>query len=176
MIFDKRIFIIFITNIILVHLMILINSGITFTSFNLFIIGPIYILAPLYLRTRHFFICAFLTGLWVDAAIPSPYGLITTSMVCIGTFIHLLRLRFRAEENFHPIILSHLSNFICATLVLCTSVNSIRGFLDLLFLSSIELLTSHLILMLIAPWFFNLQRSLFRLMKSKVEPDSLPFG
>ena len=88
--------------------MLLINSKITIAGFNLFILGPIFIIAPLYLRADQFFITTVLTGFWVDLRLPTPFGLVTLLMLTIGSFILLIRLRFRAEKNFHPSLLAHI--------------------------------------------------------------------
>jgi hypothetical protein len=115
MIFDKRILLLFASNVLLLHLMLLVNSSITFAGFNLFILGPLFIIAPLYLRADQFFITSLLTGFWVDAALPTPFGLVTLLMLSIGSFILLIRLRFRAEKNFHPALLAQIANFITGT-------------------------------------------------------------
>ena len=80
MIFDKRSLLLFASNVLLLHLMLLINSSITIAGFNLFILGPIFIIAPLYLRADQFFITTVLTGFWVDAALPTSFGLVTLLM------------------------------------------------------------------------------------------------
>ena len=56
--------------------------------------------------------------------------------------------------------------------VQASSVNHLR---ELLSSSLIELTLSHLVLIAVAPWFFNLQRLLFTVFDSKTEPESLPF-
>ena len=65
MIFDKRSLLLFASNALLLHLMLLINSSITIAGFNLFILGPIFIIAPLYLRADQFFITTVPTP-WLD--------------------------------------------------------------------------------------------------------------
>jgi hypothetical protein len=176
MIFDKRSLLLFASNTLLLHLMLLINSSITFVGFNLFILGPIFIIAPLYLRADQFFITSLLTGFWVDAALPAPFGLVTFLLLTIGSLILLIRLRFRAEKNFHPALLAHLANLITGLTLFYFSVSA--NFSDvalLLSTSFIELAISHLVLLFLAPWFFNFQRSLFSIFDTKTEPESLPF-
>lgn len=176
MIFDKRSLLLFASNALLLHLMLLINSSITFVGFNLFILGPLFIIAPLYLRADQFFITSLLTGFWVDAALPTPFGLITLLLLTLGSLILLIRLRFRAEKNFHPALLAHLANFITALTLFYFSVSgSFSDLFILLSTSFIELALSHLALLFIAPWFFNFQRSLFSIFETKTEPESLPF-
>lgn len=176
MIFDKRSLLLFASNVLLLHLMLLINSSITFVGFNLFILGPIFIIAPLYLRADQFFITSLLTGFWVDAALPTPFGLVTFLLLTIGSLILLIRLRFRAEKNFHPALLAHLANLITGLTLFYFSVSA--NFSDVVLLLStsfIELAISHLVLLFLAPWFFNFQRSLFSIFDTKTEPESLPF-
>lgn len=176
MIFDKRSLLLFASNALLLHLMLLINSSITFVGFNLFILGPIFIIAPLYLRADQFFITSLLTGFWVDAALPTPFGLVTFLLLTIGSLILLIRLRFRAEKNFHPALLAHLANLITGLTLFYFSVSA--NFSDvalLLSTSFIELAISLLVLLFLAPWFFNFQRSLFSIFDTETEPESLPF-
>lgn len=176
MIFDKRSLLLFASNILLLHLMLLVNSSITFVGFNLFILGPIFIIAPLYLRADQFFITSLLTGFWVDAALPTPFGLITLLLLTIGSLILLIRLRFRAEKNFHPALLAHIANLVTGITLFYFSVSAnFADFFILLSTSFIELTISHLALLFVAPWFFNFQRSLFSIFETKTEPESLPF-
>ena len=176
MIFDKRSLLLFASNVLLLHLMLLVNSSITFAGINLFILGPLFIIAPLYLRADQFFITSLLTGFWVDAALPTPFGLVTLLMLSIGSLILLVRLRFRAEKNFHPALLAQIANFITGLTFFYLSVSSnFTDFFNLLSSSCIELIISHLALLGIAPWFFNFQRSLFSIFETKTEPESLPF-
>lgn len=176
MIFDKRCLLLFASNALLLHLMLLANSSITFVGFNLFILGPLYIIAPLYLRADQFFITSLLTGFWVDAALPTPFGLFTFLLLTIGSLILLIRLRFRAEKNFHPALLAHAANLIAALTLFYFSLSAnFSDFFVLISTCFIELISSHLVLLFIAPWFFNFQRSLFSIFETKTEPESLPF-
>ena len=175
MIFDRRILIFLTTNFLLLHLMLLVNSGITFAAINLFVLGPACILPALYLRADHFFMTAIITGLWIDAALPSLFGMMTVLIPTIGTFILLTRRRFRAEKNFHPCLLAHLANFSLALAIIYTLIIEGASSYNLVVVHSIEFALSHLILLFVAPWFFNLQRLLFSISDSKTEPESLPF-
>lgn len=176
MIFDKRSLILFASNILLLHVMLLVNSTITFWAFNFFILGPIFIIAPLYLRADQFFITSILTGFWVDAALPTHFGLITILLLIIGSIILLVRLRFRAEKNFHPCLLAHVANLITgATLFYFSASTNLSDFFSLFSTNFIELIASHIALLFVAPWFFNFQRSLFSIFKTKTDPESLPF-
>ncbi len=176
MIFDKRSLLLFASNALLLHIMLLINSSITFVGFNLFILGPLFIIAPLYLRSDQFFITSLLTGFWVDAALPTPFGVVTLLMLTIGSLILLIRLRFRAETNFHPTLLAQIANFIAGiTLFYLSTDTNLIDFRIPLSASFIELIISHVALLIIAPLLFNFQRSLFSIFKTKTDPESLPF-
>ena len=175
MIFDRRVLIFLATNFLLLQLMLLVNSGITFAAINLFILGPACIFPALYLRADHFFVTAIITGLWIDAALPSLFGIMTVLIPTIGTLILLTRRRFRAEKNFHPCLLAHLANFTLVLAIIYTLILEGASSYNLVIIQSIELALSHLILLFVAPWFFNLQRLLFRISDSKTEPESLPF-
>ena len=176
MIFDKRSLVLFFSNAILLHLMLLINSGITGFGFNLFILGPAFVIAPLYLRTDQFFLTTIFSGFWIDAALPIPFGTITFLMLLSGSIIHVIRRRFRVEKNFHPSLLAQLINFVAGfTLFLVSCECGFGDFYTMLPLSSFEAIVSHLILIFLAPWFFNLQRALFVVFSAKQDPESLPF-
>ena len=58
-----------------------------------------------------------ISGLWVDAALPAPFGLFTCGFLLMGTLIAMARIRFRAEHNYHPILLAHAANFCCIVLL-----------------------------------------------------------
>ena len=104
------------------------------------------------------------------------FGLVTFLLLTIGSFILLIRLRFRAEKNFHPSLLAHVANLIAGLTLLYFSVSAnFADFVVLLSTSFIELAISHLLLLFVAPWFFNFQRSLFSIFDTKTEPESLPF-
>ena len=177
MIFDKRCLLLFLSNALLFHIMLLINSSITFVGFNFILLGPLFIIAPLYLRADQFFITSLLTGFWVDAALPTPFGLMTLLIITIGSLILITRLRFRAEKNFHPTLLAHAANFTTIMVLFYYLIlkNDFYDLLTLIPVSLIEIVISHLVLIFITPWFFNLQRSLFSIFGAKTEPESLPF-
>ena len=86
-----------------------------------------------------------------------------------------MRIRFRAEHNYHPIFLAHGVNIFCILLVTLgmgtTYINSL-GFWMKVFVTT---LASHLALLIVAPWFFNFERMLFVLCRLDSEPEDLPF-
>lgn len=173
---DKRSLILFFSNAILLQLMLMINSSNVWIGINLFFLGPIFIIAPLYLRADQFFISTLLTGFWVDAALPTPFGSMTLLLLCIGTLLLMTRRRFRAEKNFHPSLLALLANLIAGFYLFFLSLShDFTLFFSLFSTSFLELIFSQLVLLFIAPWFFNFQRSLFILFETKEEPESLPF-
>ena len=173
---DKRSLILFISNAILLQLMLMINTSNVWIGINLFFLGPIFIIAPLYLRTDQFFVSTLLTGFWVDAALPTPFGSMTLLLLCIGSALLMTRRRFRAEKNFHPSLLALLANLIAGFYLFFLSLShDLNTFFSLFSTSFLELVLSQLALLFIAPWFFNFQRSLFVLFETKEEPESLPF-
>lgn len=175
MLFDKRILIFLFTNYLLLQLMLMVNSGITFAALNLFLLGPLFIMPPLYLRADHFFITSLLSGLWIDASLPTPFGVFTLFTLSIGTLILLTRRRFRAEKNFHPCLLAHGTNILTFTVLTIFYSQQSGISLNLIVSSLLELSLSHLVLLCITPWFFDFQRLLFSIFDSKTEPESLPF-
>ncbi len=171
---DPRCFIMFGGNALLFFLTQLINSSLTGLSLHLVLFGPMLVLPALYLRHRSFFLCLLLTGLWVDAALPVPYGFFTTHFLITGTILFIFRHRFRAKHNNHPILIAHGVNF--ATILLLGiyigqgSLSVLDYWLQLLTTS----LLSHASLLAIAPWFFNFERMFFSLLDVNPNPEDLP--
>ncbi|MFQ3225345.1 MAG: cell shape-determining protein MreD [Lentimonas sp.] len=174
MFLDPRVIILFAANALLLFLCLLVNSSLAPHSLYLVLLGPMLVLPALYLNHRSFFLCTLISGLWVDAALPSAFGLFTCGFIAIGTLIAAARIRFRAEHNYHPILLAHLANACCILLLTVSE--------GLPYLSSpafwgqvlITTLLSHTVLLIIAPWFFNLERLLFELCHVETEPDDFP--
>ena len=86
-----------------------------------------------------------------------------------------MRIRFRAEHNYHPIFLAHGVNIFCILLVtlgMGTAYINSLGFWMQVFVTT---LASHLALLIVAPWFFNFERMLFVLCRLDSEPEDLPF-
>lgn len=174
MLFDPRAILLFAANVILLYLMLLVNSALATWSIYLCLLGPMIVFPALYLRHRYYFICTLVTGLWVDAALPSPFGLFTICFLFAGAFIFQMRIRFRAEHNYHPILLAHGLNFfyivVLAIFLGSDSWSSPAYWLQIIVTS----LASHLVLLLVAPWFYNFERMLFALFHMDPEPEDFP--
>lgn len=175
MFLDPRIIIMFGANVLLLYLNMLVNSALSDWSLYLLLIGPMLVLPAIFLRHRSYFLCTLLTGLWIDATLPTPFGLITIALLTVGAFVFLLRHRFRAEHNYHPIILAHAANFCCIAVITLASYEyfGVSSFWIHCILTS---LLSHLTLLAVAPWFFNLQRVLFELCQLETEPEDFPIS
>jgi cell shape-determining protein MreD len=174
MLLDPRAILLFGANALLLYLMLLVNSALAGWSLYLFVLGPMIVLPALYLRHQSYFICTFVSGLWVDAALPTPFGWFTTGFLLAGAFIFMARIRFRAEHNYHPILLAHGLNLFYVGL-LCFSTG-LPEWGRVAFWGQVlnTVLLSHLALLLVAPWFFNFERMLFSLFHLDVEPEDLP--
>ena len=174
MFLDPRAIILFATNALLLFLCLLVNSSLAPLSLYLVLLGPMLVLPALYLNHRSFFICTLLTGLWVDAALPATFGLFTCGFLVMGTLITMARIRFRTEHNYHPILLAHITNVACLVLLTVGDglhyISAPAFWLQLV----ITAVISHAALLIIAPWFFNLQRLLFELCHVDTEPDEFP--
>lgn len=171
---DPRCFILFGCNVLLFFLSQLVNSSLAGWSLHMVLLGPMLVLPSLYLRHTDFFLCLLLTGLWVDAAYPIPYGFFTTGFLVLGTILFGIRHRFRAEHNYHPILIAHSVNF--ATLLLLAFAMG-QGTLTApsYWIQAVATsLLSHLTLLVVAPWFFNFERMLFSLLHVDTEPEDLP--
>ncbi|WPJ94420.1 hypothetical protein SH580_13355 [Coraliomargarita algicola] len=174
MLLDPRAILMFGANALLLYLTLLVNSALTSGSIYLMLLGPMLVFPALYLRHQSYFICTFFTGLWVDAALPASFGLFTIGFLFAGAFVFQMRIRFRAEHNYHPIMLAHGLNFFCILLVtfwMGYAYFSSPGFWLQVIVTS---LASHLVLLFVAPWFFDFERMLFALFRFDTEPEDFP--
>ena len=83
MLIDPRVLILLGANALLLHLCLMVNSSLAPFSLYFVLLGPMPILPALYLNQRSFFLCTVLTGLWVDAALPTTFGLFTCTMLTL---------------------------------------------------------------------------------------------
>lgn len=174
MLLDPRALIMLGANALLLYLTQLVNSATAAWPVYLFILGPMIVLPALYLRHQSYFICTLLTGFWVDASLGVPFGFFTTLFLLTGAIIFSLRIRFRAEHNYHPILLAHGINlFLFIVLTLATG-RDYFGVASFWIHVLTTLVCSHLALLLIAPWFFNFERQLFEICRVETEPEDLP--
>jgi rod shape-determining protein MreD len=176
MLVDPRTLILFGANALLLYLTLLVNSSLAAWSLHLVLLGPMLVLPALYLSHRSFFLCTLASGLWVDAALPVPYGLFTIGFLFVGTLISLMRVRFRAEQNYHPVLLTHTANlFFIALLTITMGPGhfTVSAFWIQILLTS---LLSHTVLLIVAPWFFNLERLLFEVCHVELEPEDFPIS
>jgi len=174
--FDPRSLILFGTNVLLLYLMQLLNSALAEWSLYLFLLGPMVILPTLYLRHSAAFLCTLLTGLWVDAALPAPFGWFTLSFLVANAILFQMRLRFRPEHNDHPVLLAHIANFLFFVALSLGPARELASEPAYWLRIVTDLLLSHGALLIIAPWFFQLERLLFDILRVETEPENLPFS
>ena len=174
MFLDPRAILLFGANALLIYLTMLVNSALAGWSIYLLMLGPMLVFPVLYLRHQSYFICTLLTGLWVDAALPSGFGLFTVGFLFAGAVTFQMRIRFRAESNYHLTVIAHGVNFFCILLVTIAMgsahITSLGFWLQVLVTS----LASHIVLLIVAPWFFNFERMLFMLCRLEPEPEDSP--
>ena len=174
MLLDPRIIIMFGANVLLFYLNQLVNSALSDWPIYFILLGPMLVLPAIFLRYRSYFICTLLTGLWIDAGLPGPFGIMTLAFLVMGMCIFQIRFRFRTEHNYHPNILAHACNF--GAIIFLTIF---AGYEHLTVSTywiqiSITALISHLLILIVAPWFFNLQRLLFEIFHFETEPEDFP--
>lgn len=174
MFLDPRILILFGANALLLYLSCLINSALAALPCYLVLMGPMLILPCLYLRHRSYFVCTLLSGLWVDAALPGTFGFYTVSFLVTGALICQCRTRFRAEHNYHPILLAHASNAFIILLLTFSADTELLKISNYWIQIGLSSTLSHLVLLLATPWFFNFQRLLFELFHLDSKPEDFP--
>lgn len=174
MLIDSRAFIFLGANLLLFYLVQLVNSSLASLGIYLLLLGLMPVLPALYLKPRSAFICILLSGLWIDAACPVPFGFFTTLFLLAGTLTSLLRHRLRPEHSFHPSILAQFFN-LGVILILTLRKGAGNYFvLELWIQTALVILTSSLALLLITPWFFRFQRMLIAFFRLDPEPEGLP--
>mgnify|MGYP005847419363 CR=1 FL=1 len=174
MLLDPRALIMFGANALLLFLTQLVNSAMAGWPVYLLLLGPMVVLPALYLRHQSYFICTLLTGFWVDVTLPGAFGFFTSLFLLAGAIIFSARVRFRAEQNYHPVLLAHGINLfllVALTLAMGWEYLSVPSFWTQV---AMTLLCSHLMLLVIAPWFYNLERQLFEICHLETEPEDLP--
>ena len=174
MLIDSRAFIFLGANILLFYLAQLANSSLASLGIYLLLLGPMPVMPALYLKPPSAFICILLSGLWIDAACPVPFGFFTALFLLAGTLAGLLRHRLRAEQSYHPFILAQFFN-IGAILALTLTKGAGSYFvLELWIQTALVILSSSLALLLITAWFFRFQRMLIAFFRLDPEPEGLP--
>lgn len=174
MYFDPRGILFFGVNVLLLHLCLMVNSALAGTSIYLFLLGPMLVLPALYMRHSAYFLCILATGFWVDAALPTAFGLFTIGFLSAGAIIFPMRMRFRAERNYHPAVIAHTTNLFLIIIATASTISLAHNVSTFWIQLSITLLLSHLLLLGLAPWFFNLQRLLLEVLHLDPDPEDLP--
>lgn len=173
MYFDPRSLLFFAANALLLHLMLMLGSALSAWALFPVLLGPMIVFPALYMRHSACFLCTLATGLWVDAALPVPFGLITALFLCSAAAVFTLRKRFRAEENLHPALLAHAVNLTAVIALAAVSAETAHPF-DFWMQTALCAGISHLLLLAAAPWFFDLQRLLLEMLRLDTKPEDLP--
>jgi hypothetical protein len=174
MLLDPRALVLVGCNALLLFLSLLVNSALSATPFYLFLLGPMLVLPVLYLRHRSYFLCTVLTGLWVDAAFPIPFGFFTIAFLFAGALLFMVRIRFRTEHNYHAVLIAHgLNLYLLAVLTIGLGRDYFAAS-EFWIQVCMTLFSSHLALLIVAPWFFNLERLLFEICRLETEPEDFP--
>lgn len=174
MYFDLRAILFFFANALLLHLCLMINSALAGFAVYLFMLGPMLVLPSLYMRHSAYFLCILATGLWVDAALPLQFGVFTLGFLVAGAVVFPLRMRFRAERNYHPALIAHATNLFLSAIATISAVGKIEIVSTFWIQLSLTLILSHSLLLFIAPWFFNFQRLLLEVLHLDPDPEDLP--
>ncbi len=174
MIFDLRAILLFGSNVLLLYITLIANSALSSWSIYMLLLGPMLVFPALYLRHQHYFNCTLCTGLWCDAALPSPFGLFTILFLISGALIFQFRIRFRANQNYHPIFLSHGINFFFILFVAISMSTEYLLSVGFWLHFVVITITSHLTLLIVSPWFFNFERMLFALFRMDDESEDYP--
>jgi rod shape-determining protein MreD len=168
--FDPRWLIVFLANLLLWWLVGLANNYLASFSVHLYLGGLFIVYASLRLDWKHGFIALVLTGLMYDAVEPVPFG---TSMVLFALVHATLlygRQRFPREGVVFGIVVALLANLflIIALSFLLIGANPRPG--DAWLRIFVDLLASQLVIVLITPWFLELQTQAMEL--AQIHPET----
>ncbi len=161
--FDSRIPILWLSNLLLLLLTMMVNSRLAPYSLYLILPGLMLILPALYLKSPSLIVLCFITGISIDSLLPQPHWIFTYGFPFIGLLIRSIRSHFRTEKSYRFLMLAHIANFSCLALIYLSQGIVFGQFYDSLAPITFMGLLSHLILCLIAPWFFNFQRMMLGL-------------
>ena len=160
---DPRIYVLFTANALLFILSMLVNSRLAPFSLYLILFGLMLILPAIYFKYTSLIVCSFISGLFVDALLPQPYWLFAYGFPVVSLFIRSIRRHFRTETSYRFVSLAHIANSLCILLLCLGQMVYLHRFAVGIPVLTI-LLLSHLVLPLLAPWFFNFERSLLQIL------------
>lgn len=170
---NRRLGIVLLANLLLLWLTEWVGFSLTRFQVTLLIPGLLLAFPALNLKPFPAVLVAALTGLWIDSASPVPVGFHTLLFGFSVGLILQFRHRLHRENRVHGFILTHILNLV---LVLGMAILLGRGF----YLApaywirlGIDLLVSHLLLLLITPWFFQLQIEALRLAGIQIFQDEI---
>lgn len=152
-----RLLILLAANFLLLWLVVTINVTLTAWQFTLYFPALFLVFPGLNLKPAPAILCALITGFCFDAAYPVPFGLHAVLFTLAAGGILQFRRRLHREKSAHRLYLTHALN---GLLVVGFSIAIGREFLFYFpywvrVLS--DLAVSHLLLLILAPWFFSLQ-------------------
>lgn len=162
---DLRILVFWAANLLLFLLTMLVNSKLSPFSLYIILLGPMLVLPALRFKYPSLILCSFITGLSLDALLPQPYWLFVYSFPVIALLIRSIRSHFRTETSYRFVFLAHIAN-LASIVLLCVSQGIyFRQFSASLMQIFSIILLSHIVLCVVAPWFFSFERLVFQLLK-----------
>lgn len=153
----RQVLILLATHVLLIWILQMVNHALSPWKLHLLLPGLLITFAALNLRAGPALLTVGLTGLWVDAAGPAPFGVFTVIYLLVAGILFRLRIQWHREQRREAYSLCHLANFlaVCAAALLLGGPGVLQGTYWLRL--AIDLALSHLILFPLAPWFFKLQ-------------------
>ncbi len=152
-----RLLIILAANFLLLWLVISVNLTLSAWQFTLSLPALFVVFPALNFKPAPAVIAALVTGFLFDAAYPVPFGLHALLFSLATGALLQVRRRLHREKPAHRLYLTHALN---AVLVVAFSLYMGREFLFSLpywIRVASDLVLAHLLLLLVAPWFFSLQ-------------------
>lgn len=151
--------IVLLANLLLVFLVAELNHGLAIWSLHIFIGGLLVTFGSLHLGLKQGLLANGITGLFLDAAIPLPFGVTFLLIMVCHTVIFSIRGNFARENIGSGLLIAVVLNLV---LMLAYGLLAARGTpAPGIFWTRIglDLLLSTIAIAVIAPWFFSLQRT-----------------
>jgi cell shape-determining protein MreD len=169
----RRLLILLACNGLILWLIHTVNYSLSLYQLTLMAPGLFLVFPSLNLKPVAAFLCGILSGLLLDATFPVPFGLFAI-LFALGTGLALqIRKRLHRERNAHALALTHGLNvglvLLLALLLAPDSLFSATYWLRVL----MDLGFSHLVLLLVTPWFFNLQLQTLELAGIQILQDEI---
>jgi len=173
---SRKVLILILCNILLVWLLQTVNHGLSRFQWHLILPGLLITFPALNLKLAPALFCLGFSGLWMDAGSPAPFGLFTILFIASLFLVFRIRVRFHRENRGHALLLCHFLNFIVGFAMAVFLAGSLWSNTAYWLRWLLDMAASHLVLLFVATWYFQLQYHSLRLAGVDIYQDELENG